>query len=480
LKGKLIREYNIVTNMRRYLVFFVVCLLLMLASISNSAASVAFPVIMIDLKTTLVITGWVLTVYQLVQTIVMALAGKISEVLNRRTTFMACTALFSVGSVMCALAPSIYWLIGARVVQAIGGGGFMPVAAGIVSDEFPEQRHRYIGLFSSIFPIGMIIGPNLGGWMVEAFGWRSIFWFNVPLGIVILALAWFMLRPGDKKKVQTSIDFTGAGLLFGALSSLMFSLTELGNNASGTPWLVIALFLVLGIVLFVYFLRWERRAKEPIIDMELLRKKPFLATNIYNVIYGVCALGIPTLIPLYAVNVYNMTTLQSGIVLTPRSIGTIAASTITSFMLVKWGYRRPILAGSLMIAAVLVLLGFQAHELNMGNFAVGSTPILLVILGLYGVGIGIAAPASNNACIELMPNKVSTIVGLRGMFRQLGSAVGIAISTVILHTVTDVQRAYYIVMFASAAVMLISIPAIFFLPASPLAGAAGGRETKPH
>ncbi len=187
--------------MRRYLVFSVVSLALLLSSISNSSASVAFPVIMSDLNTSLIMAGWILPAYQLVQTIVMPVAGKISEVLGRRATFIAYTLLFSAGSILCALSPNIYLLIGARVIQAIGGGGFMPCAAGIVSDEFPEARQRFIGLFSSIFPIGTIIGPNVGEWMVETFGWRSIFWFNVPLGIVVRRVAFPpLVEPPERRR----------------------------------------------------------------------------------------------------------------------------------------------------------------------------------------------------------------------------------------------------------------------------------------
>lgn len=453
--------------MRRYLVFSVVSLSLLLSSISGSAASVAFPVIMSDLNTSLVMAGWVLTVYQLVATIVMPLAGKISEVLGERAAFIAYTLLFSAGSILCALAPNIYLLIGARVIQAIGGGGFMPCAAGIVSDEFPEARQRFIGLFSSIFPIGMIIGPNLGGWMVETFGWRSIFWFNIPLGVIVLVLSRLLLRAGGRKSVSTSVDLVGAGLLFGIIFAFMFGLTELGNNESGIPWILVGALFTLGIGLVVLFLFWERRAREPIINLELLRKRPFLAANVYNLIYGACALGIFSLIPLYAVSIYSMSTFQSGIVLTPRSIGMMVASTITSFFLVRWGYRWPILVGTLIVAVSVALLALQPHGIEVMSFHVGVTPLLFAIMGLLGIGAGICTPAANNACIELMPDKVATITGLRGMFRTLGSASGIAIATVVLHTISDVQRAFYIVLFASALIMLISIPAIFIMPASP-------------
>jgi EmrB/QacA subfamily drug resistance transporter len=454
--------------MRRYLVFSVVSLALLLSSISGSAVSVAFPVIISDLKTSLVMAGWILTAYQLVQTIVMPLGGKLSEVFSRRAAFIAYTLLFSVGSILCALAPNIYLLIGARVIQAIGGGGFMPCAAGIVSDEFPEARQRFIGLFSSIFPIGAIIGPNLGGWMVGTFGWRSVFWFNVPLGIVVLVLSRLLLRTGEERRSSgSSIDFVGAGLLFGSISAFMFGLTELGNNESGIPWILVGFFFTLGIGLMVPFLLWEHQAKEPIIDLELLKKGPFLAANVYNFIYGVCALGIFSLIPFYAVSIYNMSTLESGILLTPRSIGMMVASTITSFSLVKWGYRRPILVGTLIVMVTLVLLALQPQGIEIMELQLGAVPLLFIVVGLAGIGHGTCTPAANNACIELMPDKVATITGLRGMFRILGSTFGISIATVIIHSIGDVQRAFYILLLASAVLLLISIPTIFIMPASP-------------
>jgi len=412
--------------------------------------------------------GWILSAYQLVQTIVMPLAGKLSEIFSRRASFIVYTLLFSAGSILCALSPNIYLLIGARVMQAIGGGGFMPCAAGIVSDEFPEARQRFIGLFSSIFPIGAIIGPNLGGWMVEAFGWRSVFWFNVPLGVVVLGLSRFLLKAGKNGRDSGArIDFVGAGLLFGSISAFMFGLTQLGNVEAGTPWLFAGLSFALGTGLMMIFLFWEHRAKEPIIDLELLKKGPFLAANAYNLIYGVCALGIFSLTPLYAVSVYNMSTLQSGVLLTPRSIAMMIASTLTSFFLVKWGYRWPILVGTLIVTANLVVFALQPQGIDIGGLHVGATLLLFLIVGIAGIGHGTSTPAANNACIELMPDKVATITGLRGMFRSLGSTLGVSIATVVIHAMGNVQRAFYVVMLAAAALLLISLPAVFMMPASP-------------
>ncbi len=452
--------------MRRYVIFSTVCLALALYSISGSAISVAFPVITSYYDTSVVNAGWVLNSYQLVGTIMMPLAGKISDIFGRRSTFLISTLLFTLGSILCAIAPSIGWLIGFRVIQGIGGGGFLPSAAGIVSDEFPESRQRYIGLFTSIFPIGMIVGPNLGGWMIEAFGWRSIFWFNVPLGIVVLILARLLFRTGEKKSTDRNLDFIGTGLLFLSLLTFMLGLTELGSSSS-IPWPIVAVLFFAGIAFMAAFIRREKRAKEPVIDLELLRKRPFLAANVYNILYGLTALGIFSLIPLYAVSIYNLSVFQSGLIMTSRSICIIIASTITSIALVRWGYRKPILIGTLITAFGLFLLSLQPSEIEFMGLHLTAIPLLLIILGVCGIGHGICTPASSNACIELMPEKVATITGLRGMFRQLGSVIGVAISTVIINTAGSIQYAFYVIMLGSAVIMLLSIPSIFAMPSSP-------------
>ena len=121
-----------------------------------------------------------LSIYQIASTIVMPLVGKLSDIIGRKLTFILCLLMYILGSFLSAIAPTIEVLIIARFIQAIGGGGFMPSAVGIAAEEFPESRQKAIGLFSSIFPIGQILGPNLGGWLVSILGWKSVFWINIP------------------------------------------------------------------------------------------------------------------------------------------------------------------------------------------------------------------------------------------------------------------------------------------------------------
>src|SRR5919205_3579325 len=189
-------------------------------SIDATVVSVALPAMMRELNTTLVWLGWTLTAYMLTQTSVMPLAGKLTESFGRMRVFLACITLFTLGSLLCGLAPNIELLIAFRVLQALGGGGILPAAAGLVAREFPENRSRMIGLFSSIFPIGGVVGAQPGGVIVEHWSWRDVFLINVPIGIVVLLVLW---RWGEAREETQprSMDVVGAALFAAAISAFL-------------------------------------------------------------------------------------------------------------------------------------------------------------------------------------------------------------------------------------------------------------------
>ncbi len=452
--------------MRRYLVFIIATLPLLLYTVSATAISVAFPDIISDLDTTVVIAGWTLTAFQLTWIAVVPLTGKITEFFGQRTVLTVSTLLFTIGSALCAIAPDIYLLIAFRVIQAVGGAAFMPCATAIISSEFPESRQRSIGLISSIFPIGMVIGPNLGGWMVDAWGWRSVFWLNVPAGIIVLLFSWLLLHGGSGHR-EGKIDLAGAGLLSLSLFAAMFGFTALSDAEFGISSLFSTLFIAAGIIILFLFIRRERSTPEPILDFALLRERPFLATNIYNLVYGACAIGVITLIPYFAVSVYGMSTFMSGFILTPRSVATIITSAIASFFLMRWGYRKPILVGTVVMALSLFLLALEPQGFRIMGLNLDAAAVLAVIMFISGIGIGSASPSSNNACIELMPDRVATITAVRILFRQIGSSIGILISTIVLQLMDDMSAAFSILFTGWAVVLVLSIAAVFFIPARP-------------
>jgi len=436
----------------RYLIFATVSVALMLSSIAATSLVVAFPTIMAAFSVPIIIAGWMISIYQLGLTATMPIVGKVSDVLGKKFTLMTCLVLFISGSMFCALSPNIGWLIFFRLIQAIGGGGFMPAAVGIVAEEFPESRQKAIGLFSSIFPIGQIIGPNLGGWLVDSFGWRSVFWVNVPIGLVALLFSALLLHP-DKKK-GASIDVLGAFLVGGSLASLMLGLTLMGYKAMlGLAWMMLSVAIVLALLL----LRHEARVEDPILDIEVLKTKPFIAANVYNFVYGTAVIGVLSLIPTYAASVYGMSALECGLLLTPRSVGMIASSVMTSIFIVRWGYRWPMIVGSSATVVGLFFLGFEPKN----------TALLYVIMLVLGFGVGTASPAANNACIELMPQRAATITGVRGMFRQTGGAVSVTIATLVLHKIGDMALGFSAIFIGLAMAFMATMPLIFMMPKSP-------------
>jgi EmrB/QacA subfamily drug resistance transporter len=446
------------------MVFLTTHVVMVLSSINNTAISVAFPIITEHYKTSLVMAGWVLSIYQLVGVCSMVVMSKVSDVFGRKQTFLACSGLFVVGSLCAAVAPSIQLLIAARFLQSAGGGGFLPIAVGIITESFPNPHHRHltIGIGMSLFNVGGIIGPNIGAWLITAFGWQSIFWFNVPIGVASIIPLFFLLKKDTGKKVH--IDYAGAGYFSAFLVTFMVGLSQIAHSENSAGWLSVGLLFAVSAIMLVVFIRHELKEKEPIVELDLLRRKAFASSNIYNFIYGICVFGFTALIPLFAVSVYHMTTTQSGYVMMTRAIGMIVASTVSGFFLIRWGYRKPMLLGSIIVSACLLMLAFRLSDVTILGIEVNTVVLICGIALIMGLGMGIAAPASNNACIDLLPQRASTISGVRGMFRQGGGAISIAVITMILQFVGNLSLGFNIVFICSGFIVLLTIPFIFAMP----------------
>ncbi len=450
--------------MRRYLIFASAGLGLLMYSIDGTAVAVAFPNFMKDFGTNVLWAAWTISIYLVAVTSVMPLMGNLSDSYGRKKIFLISLILFTSSSLACGLAPDIYSLVAFRFLQGIGGASFLPTAAGIVSDQFPESRERAIGLFTSIFPIGGIVGPNLGGWIVSRYSWRYIFYINLPIGVGLVVLIMILLK--DSKVLgRPHIDLVGASFFFGAILFLMLGLNLVAEGVALSSLPLAILFWVISFCFLYLFFRHEKKEPNPILDMALLKSRPFLAANLYNMMIGAGVFGIFPFIPLYATSVHKLSTLMSGMILTPRSLGVISASAVTSFLLKRWGYRWPMLLGLTILSLSTVLLGDQGFQwLGMPGIHWGAAEILSVLMLFTGIGIGIALPASNNACIELMPDKVATITGLRGMFRYVGGAFGISLITIILHGGSTSASGFRVTFISFGLGLLLTIPLVFLMP----------------
>ena len=298
---------------------------------------------------------------------------------------------------------------------------------------------------------------------MSRYSWRSIFYINLPIGIVLIVLIAVLLG-GSEVRSRLHIDVGGASLFFGTILFLMLGLNVLAENLSASSLLHAVAFLAVSLLLFYLFFRQEKRALNPILDMTFLKAKPFLAANLFNLMAGAGILGICAFIPLYATSVFKLSTLVSGMILTPRSLAMIPASVFISFLLKRWGYRWPMVLGMGIISVTVLLLGEAPGLWSAIGFPIGIAESVALTLLFLGVGCGTAFPASNNACIELMPDKAATITGIRGMFVYVGGALGISFMTIVLHLSPTPALGFRIAFISFGLGLLFTIPAVFLMP----------------
>ena len=449
-----------------YLVFAVVGLALLMASIDSTIVAVGLPTLLTDLKTNLALVGWTMTGYQFAQSIIMPIGGKLSDEWGRKKLFLGAVGLFTLSSIAAGFAPNIYVLILCRILQGIGGGTFLPSATGIVADAFGDRhRAQAIGMFGSIFPIGGILGPNLGGVILDNMSWHWIFFVNVPIGILLL-ICGSMWLPKGKQTINSSnrkIDTTGLGLFVGAVFAALYGITNWANSEAGIGIATIPLFATAA-VFFYLFVRHESKTSHPMIDMRLLRWRPFAAVNVYNFLFGAVVFGVTSFIPYYATVGYGMTPGQDGLLLTPRSITMIVISAATSLLIIRSGYRKPMIAGLGIIAASLFFLSRGYHDISIMGVGIHSMVLLASMVALIGVGMGVANPASNNAALDLLPEQIAAATGMRGMSRSVGGVLGTAAVTLILSYFPDKARGMQDIYLGLAVIMLAIIPIVFIIP----------------
>jgi EmrB/QacA subfamily drug resistance transporter len=441
-------------HVRRNLIFAIVSIGLFMASIDQTIVATALPAIQKELHTQINWSGWTITIYALGQVVAMPMAGKISDMYGRKRVFLVAAVVFTASSLCCGFAGNIYLLLLPRAAQALGGGAFMPSATGIVSDHFGAQRDRAVGMFTSILPIGGIIGPIVGGVFVSYWSWRGIFLVNVPIGIVLIVLVARFI-PANSVRVASRIDAGGIALLVVLILAAMFGITYLG---SGDVPLYSPVFLgceAAAVAAGYAFVRHSRRDPAPFVPFRLLRGRGFGVMNLINLVYGAAALGFAALVPLYGQERYHIPPLGAGTLLTARAVGMISVAGVAVLALRRTGYRLPMIGGFVILAAGLLAMVWPAP--------ISPYAWLAIAAGVTGCGMGLSVPASNNASLQLAPEQVAAIAGLRGMFRQGGAIIAVSLTTAIIARSHDpgLMQARVFVVFALLLVAL--LPVVWWL-----------------
>jgi MFS family permease len=314
-------------------------------------------------------------------------------------------------------------------------------------------------MFTSIFPIGGIVGPVFGGLIVEYWSWQGIFLVNVPLGVALLLLGWKFIPRQARRRTDERLDLLGILLVGAMLLAFMFALSGFSDEHAWTspaPWTAAALM----VAFLLLFVRHARRAAAPFIPLRLLVGRGFAAMNVLNVLYGCAALGLGALIPLYAQDRYDISAVSSGTLLTARAVGTISVAALAVMAQRRTGYRLPMLAGSILLAVGLATTAVGPPD--------GISPYvwLSITSAVTGVGMGVALPASNNAVLALALDRVAAIAGLRGMFRQAGGIVAISVSTAIIAGAARPGESLAGVFLVFCGLLVVSLPLIARVPDS--------------
>jgi hypothetical protein len=294
-----------------------------------------------------------------------------------------------------------------------------------------------------------------------------VFLINVPIGALVLLVLWRQARSEaiDSTK-QRSIDVLGSALFAATISTLLGAMSLLGEDVSFIRSPIFWALLIGSAMLLTTFAWQEQRAAEPVLEPGLVVRTPFLFVNAYNFVFGACVFGVFTLMPYYTVVAFGLSPAESGAVLTPRSAVMMAASALSSMYLVRLGYRGPMLAGMAFMVLTLVLLSQGWSDLPIGSLHVGAFPLTAAIVSLSGIGMGLAAPSSNNAILDLLPERTAVITGIRGVFRSTGGVIGTAAIVLGLELAPDKAAGLRTIFVILAGLLLLTIPLTLAIPDS--------------
>ena len=392
---------------------------LLIVGLDNTIVNVALPSIRRELGASVSNLQWTIDAYTLVLASFLMLSGSTADRIGRRRIFQIGLTLFSAGSLLCSIAPSVQWLIAFRAMQAIGGSMLNPVAMSIITNTFtqPKERAQAIGVWGGVVGISQALGPIVGGLLVDSIGWRSIFWINVPIGIAAIILT-AVFVPESKATRPRRIDPIGQLLVILGLATLTYAIIE-GPNFGWTSPRIIGLFVVaiLGVTGLILY---ERRRAEPLIDVRFFRSIPFSGATIIAICAFASLAGFLFVNTLYLQDVRGYSALAAGLCTLPMALMTMFLAPLSGRIVGSRGPRIPLLiAGAGVLACALVLT-------NLTN----DTAMVLLIGSyvLFGIGFGLVnAPITNTAVSGMPMQQAGVAAAVASTSRQIGQSLGVAV-----------------------------------------------------
>ncbi|WP_432832157.1 MFS transporter [Dactylosporangium sp. CA-092794] len=395
---------------RRLLILGICCMSLLVVSLDNTIVNVALPAIGRDLHAPLSGLQWAIDAYTLVLASLLLMAGSTADRIGRRRTFQTGLIVFSAGSLLCGIAPSLGWLIAFRALQAVGGSMLNPVAMSIITNVFTDRRERAqaVGVWGGVVGVSLALGPVVGGLLVQTVGWRTIFWINVPIGIAAVVLA-ALFVPESRAPRPRRIDLPGQAIVLILVASGTFAIIEHQPIAGAVA-----------LVALVALLLVEPRRPEPLVDITLFRSPPFAgATSIAVLAFGALA-GFLLLNTLYLQDVRGFSPLHAGLLTLPIAAITVVLSPLSGRLVGTRGPRPSLLTGGAGIGLSAVLLASLTPH----------TPLWVLLTAYVAFGIGFAMinpPITVTAVSGLPMAQAGVAAAFASTSRQFGLVLGIAV-----------------------------------------------------
>ncbi|MEU3937510.1 MFS transporter [Streptomyces sp. NPDC029044] len=427
------------SHRRRMLVLAICCMSLLIVSLDNTVLNVALPSMQQDLRASTSGLQWTIDAYTLVLASLLMLAGSTADRIGRKRVFMAGLVVFTLGSVLCSLAPNLEALVVFRMVQAVGGSMLNPVAMSIITNTFtdPRERARAIGVWGAVVGISMAAGPLVGGLLVDSVGWRSIFWINLPVGLAALLLT-LRFVPESRAPRARRPDPVGQVLVIVLFGSLTYAIIE----APSTPFRSVAPLAAVALAALAGLLLYEPRRKEPLIDLRFFRSAPFSGATVIAISAFAALGGFLFLSTLYLQNVRGLSALEAGLWMLPMAVPTFLCAPLSGRLVGTLGPRLPLLiAGLAMTTSGVLFAAFEAETSNVTLFA-GYV--------LFGIGFGfVNAPITNTAVSGMPRAQAGVAAAVASTSRQLGQTLGVAVVGAVL--ASGVGSSSYREAFVSAA-----------------------------
>jgi EmrB/QacA subfamily drug resistance transporter len=400
-------------------VLLITCMSLFIVGLDITIVNVALPSIALDLHSSIPGLQWTVDGYTVVLASLLMLCGSLGDRLGRKRTFIAGLAIFSAGSLLSSLAPSVGMLVAFRALQAVGGAMLNPVAVSIMTNTFtdPRERAQALGIRGSVFGISLALGPIAGGALVSSIGWRSIFLINVPVGIIVMVLA-ARYVPESRAPRPRRFDPAGQVLVAVLLTALTYGIIESPGHGWTSP-AMLACFAVAGAALLA-LLRYEPRLPEPLIDLRFFRSIPFSSASAIAIFAFGAFGGFLFLNTLYLQDVRGLSPLHAGLDTLPLAVMAMLGS-LVSGRIVAAGRQRQVLvaSGVCCVIGCAVLIGMTPAT---------SYPRLLAAYVIFGLGFGLVnAPVTDTAVSGMPRAQAGVASAIASSSRQVGQTLGVAI-----------------------------------------------------